>query len=155
MEPLSPITFKVNQPLAEMADTRVSRNFFAQRERVRVYPNKNRKNTFFVCFFYTQGKRGVFFLLPVARKKEEEKSYFVRAIETATGVSLLPKPNFYFFFQNFSAFSLPTQHTGIQNSNQVYMPMNLALMGDNKIPAENDTIKVKKKLSLSNPSRIK
>lgn len=30
------------------------------------------------------------------------------------------------------------------------MPMNLALMGDNKIPAENDTIKVKKKkLSLS------
>jgi hypothetical protein len=95
--------------------------------------------------FFTRGEReGFFFLLPVARKKRRRKSYFVRAIETATGI-FLPKPNFYFFFLKFFGFLSP--NPGIQNSNQVYMPMNLlALMGgDNKIPAENDMIKSKKK----------
>ncbi len=47
--------------------------FFAQRERVRVYPNNNRKNIFCLLFFYTHGERGVFFLTSGSTKKRKRK----------------------------------------------------------------------------------
>jgi beta-lactamase superfamily II metal-dependent hydrolase len=109
------------------------------------------------AFFYTRGERGVFFLTSGSTKKKKKKKLF-RSRHRNRHRHFSTQTKFLFLFsQNFSAFSLPTQHTGIQNSNQVYMPMNLlALMGgDNKIPAENDMIKSKKKAKPFQPQQDK